>query len=70
MANSDSEIAQLTGALRVDRAVFRGLYDAAVRTKPGALPFIALAAMRDRSMPGLTGADKDKADFIEGLRQL
>lgn len=67
---TDDEIAKLVDALRVDRQVFRRLYDAAVRTKPQALPFIALAAIRDRNARDLVGVEKNKADFIEGLRQL
>jgi Trypsin-like peptidase domain len=69
MAN-EAEIVRLADALRVDRSVFRGLYDAAVRTKPQTMPFIALAVLRDSLNPGLTGREKDKADFAEALRRL
>uniref|UniRef100_Q07HM3 Serine protease n=1 Tax=Rhodopseudomonas palustris (strain BisA53) TaxID=316055 RepID=Q07HM3_RHOP5 len=68
MAN-EAEIVRLADALRVDRAVFGKLYDAAVRPKQ-TIPFIALAVLRDSLNPGLTGREKDKADFAEALRRL
>lgn len=67
---SEVEIVRLADALRVDRSVFGKLYDAAVRIKPQPIPFIALAVLRDGLSPGLTGRDKDKADFAEALRRL
>lgn len=57
--------------ITVNRVVFAQLYDKLVEglVPETALPFIALARLRERDHPGSAGGRKDVADFAESLRQ-
>ncbi len=57
--------------IRVSRVVFAQLYDKLVDhlVPDRALPFIALARLRERDEPGSAGGRKDIADFAAALRQ-
>jgi Trypsin-like peptidase domain len=52
----------------VSRTVFGQLYDRMMtRDDPGARNFIALSMLRAERAPGLSGRDKDQADFAEAF---
>ena len=65
------KIVEIAKRIAVSRVVFAQLYDKLVeRLVPEkAVPFIALARLRERHEPGLTGRSKDVADFAAALRQ-